>query len=144
MYVFYSKLRTPHFFMTMWQKDNKIPGWHFLWKGGGRGWGGGEGGRSFPRTKYITGTYLKVFLRLVSLRHFVFLWYQTPSLPFQRRAFLKRRTHVSIQKNKDGLREMAPISVPRGWSTFPLTKYSDHAVVLHQVFMHHCVFLLYF
>ena len=37
--------------------------------GGGRG----EGRRSFPRTKYITGTYLKVFLRSVSLRHFVFL-----------------------------------------------------------------------
>ena len=35
--------------------------------------GGGEGGRSFKSKKYITGTYLKVFLPSVSLRHFVFL-----------------------------------------------------------------------
>ena len=51
---------------------------------------------------------------------------------FPKTAYLKRRTHVSIQNNKEGLREMAPISIPRG-SSIPHTKYTDQiTVVLHQ------------
>ena len=92
----------------------------------------GEGG-SLPRTNYITGTCLKVFLRLVSPRHFFFLLYKMPSLPFQRQR-IENEGPTFRFKNKDGLREMAPISIPRG-SSIPHTTYTDQiTVVLHQLF----------